>query len=73
MLISLQQWWWWGGGYTEWCRWSSFHIWYDVYIQVFQEPTLNAFMALGRPAWTEARQVLQQILSKDEVRGEHLN
>lgn len=33
---------------------------------VFEESTLNAFMALGRPAWQEARATLQKILSKDE-------
>jgi fumarylacetoacetase len=33
--------------------------------QVFGEATLNGFMSLGRAAWTEARQVLQRILSKD--------
>lgn len=33
---------------------------------VFSEPTLNAFMALGKPAWTEARMTLQMLLSKDE-------
>lgn len=36
-------------------------------LQVFQSDTLNGFMSLGRAAWTEARQVLQKILSKDEV------
>jgi fumarylacetoacetase len=30
---------------------------------VFLEPNLNAFMALGRPAWKEARATLQQLLS----------
>ncbi|XP_046351026.1 fumarylacetoacetase-like [Haliotis rufescens] len=30
---------------------------------VFDEPTLNSFMALGRAAWQEARGVLQKILS----------
>jgi hypothetical protein len=35
--------------------------------QVFGEATLNGFMSLGRAAWTEARQVLQRILSKDSV------
>ena len=34
---------------------------------VFQEATLNGFMSLGRAAWSEARQVLQRILSKDAV------
>ena len=38
-----------------------------VCVQVFQESTLNGFMSLGRAAWTEARHVLQRILSKDEV------
>ena len=36
-------------------------------LQVFQESTMNGFMSLGRAAWTEARQVLQRILSKDAV------
>ncbi|GLV46376.1 Fumarylacetoacetase [Carabus blaptoides fortunei] len=30
---------------------------------VFKQPTLNAFMALSRPAWLEARQTLQSLLS----------
>ena len=34
---------------------------------MFQEPTLNGFMSLGRPAWSEARSVLKHILSKDAV------
>ncbi|GFS16382.1 fumarylacetoacetase [Elysia marginata] len=33
---------------------------------VFDQPTLNAFMGLGRAAWWEARQTLQKILSKSE-------
>lgn len=33
---------------------------------VFHEPTLNSFMALGRNAWREARQTLQQLLSATE-------
>ena len=33
---------------------------------VFQS-VLNDFMALGRPAWDEARQVLQRVLSSHEV------
>jgi len=33
---------------------------------VFDQPTLNAFMGLGRAAWTEARQTLQKILSANE-------
>jgi len=32
----------------------------------FGEPTLNAFMALGRPAWWEARQTLTRLLRHDE-------
>ncbi|KAJ3065437.1 hypothetical protein HDU98_011204 [Podochytrium sp. JEL0797] len=31
--------------------------------RVFAEPTLNAFMRLGRPAWREARATLQTLLS----------
>ncbi|KAI8823341.1 uncharacterized protein EV422DRAFT_584905 [Fimicolochytrium jonesii] len=38
--------------------------------KVFAELTLNAFMALGRPAWTEARKTLQSILSLDAATGE---
>eukprot|EP00048_Salpingoeca_helianthica_P024790 m.35348 g.35348 ORF g.35348 m.35348 type:complete len:483 (+) comp9586_c0_seq1:174-1622(+) len=34
---------------------------------VFRESTLNAFMALGRPAWREARETLQKLLSADEA------
>lgn len=30
------------------------------------QATLNKFMGLGRPAWTEARTVLSQLLSSDE-------
>ncbi|CAN7984030.1 unnamed protein product [Ixodes hexagonus] len=33
---------------------------------VFEEPSLNSFMGLGRPAWLEARQVIQKLLSKNE-------
>eukprot|EP00795_Rhopilema_esculentum_P013347 gene13347-4197_t len=33
---------------------------------VFDQPTLNAFMGLGKAAWTEARQTLQRILSANE-------
>lgn len=33
---------------------------------VFEEPTLNSFMELGRPAWKEARGTLQRILSAEE-------
>jgi fumarylacetoacetase len=32
----------------------------------FREQTLNAFMALGRPAWREARQTLTRLLCHDE-------
>jgi len=32
---------------------------------VFSETTLNAYMALGRPAWQETRAILQHLLSKD--------
>ncbi|PRW58964.1 fumarylacetoacetase [Chlorella sorokiniana] len=32
----------------------------------FQQPTLNAFMALGRPAWAEARATLLHLLSAGE-------
>ncbi|XP_041361314.1 fumarylacetoacetase-like [Gigantopelta aegis] len=35
-------------------------------LHVFDEPVLNGFMALGRPAWLEARASLQKILSKSE-------
>lgn len=30
------------------------------------QPTLNAFMGLGRPAWSEARAFLQRLLSAGE-------
>ncbi|XP_041841937.1 fumarylacetoacetase [Melanotaenia boesemani] len=33
---------------------------------VFQQPTLNAFMALGFEAWREARKTLQMLLSANE-------
>ncbi|EGD80576.1 fumarylacetoacetase [Salpingoeca rosetta] len=33
---------------------------------VFAKPSLNALMALGRPAWTEARETIQKLLSADE-------
>jgi fumarylacetoacetase len=33
---------------------------------VFREPTLNAFMALGRPAWREARRRVTELLCEDE-------
>jgi fumarylacetoacetase len=34
--------------------------------KVFSKPTLNAFMALGRAAWSEARERIQDLLSADE-------
>ena len=37
-----------------------------LYCYVLLQPTLNAFMALGRPAWSETRETLQRILSSDE-------
>jgi len=33
--------------------------------RVFSENALNAFLALGRPAWKKARQVIQQLLAAD--------
>lgn len=33
---------------------------------IFEQPTLNAFMGLGKAAWREARAVLQRILSAEE-------
>jgi len=33
---------------------------------IFAEPTLNRFMALGRPAWTAARSTLTSLLGVDE-------
>ena len=35
---------------------------------VFTEPTLNAFMGLGRPVWTAARSTLTTLLREDEPR-----
>lgn len=35
---------------------------------VFREPALNAFMALGRPAWQETRAALANLLSESEAR-----
>ncbi|XP_071507873.1 fumarylacetoacetase-like [Diadema antillarum] len=35
--------------------------------EVFTEESLNSFMALGRPAWKEARATLQRLLSADEA------
>jgi len=34
--------------------------------QVFEQDTLNEFMALGKAAWTEARSTLKKLLSADE-------
>jgi fumarylacetoacetase len=34
--------------------------------RVFHEPSLNAFMALGRPAWQEARATIGRMLSSEE-------
>jgi fumarylacetoacetase len=34
--------------------------------RVFAEPSLNTFMALGRPAWREARARVSRLLSADE-------
>jgi fumarylacetoacetase len=34
--------------------------------EVFAQPTLNGFMALGRPAWREARSVIARLLDRDE-------
>jgi fumarylacetoacetase len=33
---------------------------------VFDRPTLNAFMALGRPAWTAVRETVSRLLRADE-------
>ena len=33
--------------------------------EVFHEPTLNAFMSLGRKAWKDTRKVISQILSEN--------
>lgn len=37
----------------------------DIAPKVFQEPTLNKFLELGKDYWSEARQTLIRILSKD--------
>jgi len=34
--------------------------------EAFQQKTLNSFMALGRPHWVAARQVLTRLLSKED-------
>jgi fumarylacetoacetase len=36
--------------------------------RLFDRPTLNDFMALGRPAWREARALLQGLLAAEEPR-----
>src|SRR3982074_1460028 len=33
--------------------------------QVFSQDSLNAFLALGRPAWRKAREILQDILAAE--------
>ena len=33
--------------------------------EIFHEPTLNAFMSLGRKAWKDTRKVISHLLSKD--------
>jgi len=35
---------------------------------VFHEATLNAFMALGKPAWGDARKIISRLLSAEEPR-----
>lgn len=37
-----------------------------LYTFFFIQETLNKFMALGRPAWKEARATLQRLLAADE-------
>jgi len=37
------------------------------HVDVFDAPTLNGFMALGRPAWKETRAALQKLLSKEDA------
>jgi fumarylacetoacetase len=43
----------------------------DTY--VFHEPSLNAFLSMGRPAWREARQRIGELLRADEptLRDDH--
>ena len=36
--------------------------------QVFNQPTLNAFLALGRPAWSQVRAAISKLLRHDEPR-----
>ena len=33
--------------------------------EIFHEPTLNAFMSMGRKAWKETRLKISEILSED--------
>ena len=33
--------------------------------EIFHEPTLNAFMSMGRNAWKETRSIISEILTKD--------
>src|SRR5262245_30975515 len=35
---------------------------------VFSQPSLNAFLALGSPAWTAARETVSRLLRHDEPR-----
>src|SRR5581483_3905937 len=35
-------------------------------LRVFDRPSLNAFMALGRPAWTQTREAISRLLRADE-------
>jgi hypothetical protein len=36
-------------------------------VSVFDAPTLNAFMALGKDAWSETRASLQKLFSAEDV------
>jgi len=38
---------------------------FGPHARTFQEPTLNAFMSLGRAVWKEARSTIQNLLSSD--------
>ncbi|XP_059175663.1 fumarylacetoacetase-like [Physella acuta] len=43
------------------------HLFTSAELQhAFEQSTLNAFMGLGRSAWSEARQTLQKVLSESE-------
>jgi fumarylacetoacetase len=50
------------------CAFDSNKLKPVVFVSTVQETSLNAFMALGKPAWQEARQTLTRLLSKDEGR-----